>query len=222
MNPKHPAWWLLPIVGMISGWFFRPSEDAHLPVPTPSAADVRTLNLPNGEALRFRKGPGMTTWISETEVPGRWLSDLGKDEPTLKEAREVCRTLSQITGHPLRLPTLQEWREAARAGIQNLPFPWGYEKTPPSSLHFGLNTPPTKPGPAFGWGFKDLAGGRWEWTQEGELIGSAWSETDPTTLQISHAWTPPQGYGDQDTGMRLAWGSSAVPAVKPLSRRSPP
>lgn len=173
--------------------------------PTPGAADVRTLNLPNGEALRFRKGPGMSTWISETEVPRSWLMEAERSDPTFEDALAMCRWVSEQTGQTVRLPSKQEWQQAARGGIRNLPYAWGYDLQPPSSIHFARDEAPERPGPAFGWGFHDLAGGTWEWTQEGFLIGSAWSETNPETLRIDHHWKPPPGYGDLDTGIRFAW-----------------
>jgi formylglycine-generating enzyme required for sulfatase activity len=139
----------------------------------------------------------MRIWISETEFPRVGLS--------FADAQAVCAELSRQTGQTLRLPTLLEWRQAARAGIQNLPYPWGYDRDLPEHLRFGLPEPPSTPGPAFGYGFRDLAGGVWEWTAEGVLVGSAWSESNPETLKIDHAWVPPEGYGDLDTGIRLVW-----------------
>ncbi len=205
MNPRHSAWWLLPIFGILAGLVFRPSEDLVLPHPEDVKVDSRMLVLPDGRALRFLRGPSMSVFLSETEVPRHWLQDLQHQPPSHSDALAYAELLSEITGTSLRLPTAEEWRTAARAGVTNAEFPWGFGPSRPDDILFGLDRIPEKPGPAFGYGFRDLAGGVWEWTQEGILLGSAWSEQNPGTLRIDHEWLPPETYRGKDVGLRLVW-----------------
>lgn len=206
MNPRHPGWWVLPLFGITAGLLFRPSEAYRIPSPERASVESRTLCLPDGSALRFLRGPDMEVYLSQTEVPPAITGELFQGPLSFSKAGEFCAWLSDLTGQRLRLPTAAEWRQAARAGVDNAEFAWGFAPaSPPPGIHFGRETPPSSPGPAFGYGFRDLAGGTWEWTAEGQLLGSAWSERNPETLRIEHAWSPPPGYRDRDTGVRLAW-----------------
>ena len=89
--------------------------------------------------------------------------------------------------------------------MANAQFNWGFGPNLPKGIAFDLRRPPSRPGPALGYGFRDLAGGHWEWTEEGVLLGGAWSERDPETLRIESQWEPPGGYADLDTAVRLVW-----------------
>jgi hypothetical protein len=206
MNPKHPAWWVLPIFGIMVGLRFRPSEGIVVTTPDDQPVERRLLVLPDGRAMRFLRGPGMSVFLSETEVPTAWLSDVQSVPFSHAEAMAYAEALSTLTGNSLRLPTVEEWRDAARAGVASAEFAWGFGPAPDGSrIRFQLPEPPDTPGSAFGYGFRDLAGGMWEWTLEGTLLGSAWSESNPETLRIDHAWSPPPGYRGADAGIRLAW-----------------
>lgn len=199
---------LFPIFGILLAWVFRPSEipvDSRHPPPA-SRIHKRTLHLPDGQGLRFIEVPGSGFALSEIEVPASLLALYSGETASHAGALSFASWLSQSTGQHLRLPRAEEWRLAARAGIPNAEFPWGFgPPLPPGGLHFALVKPPKKPGPAFGFGFRDLAGGRWEWTAEGLLLGSAWSEQNPQTLYIHHQWAPPDHYTGADTGIRLLW-----------------
>lgn len=208
-----PGWALLafPMLGSLLAWMFRPSErDLHTREPHhPPHIPRRILALPDGQALRFLGIPdpagGTAFHLMETEIPASVWRGFRPDPPTRRDAEAFARHLSERTGRSLRLPTAAEWRLAARGGVPNANFPWGFGPHPPAGVLFGLEAPPRKTGPPLGYGFRDLAGGRWEWTQEGVLLGGAWSERDPDTLRIDHAWRPPPGYADRDTGFRLVW-----------------
>ena len=206
MNPKHPAWLLLPILGIIAGVLFRPSEGIDLPHPEDMPIETRMLVMPDGLALRFLKGPDMEVFLSETEIPASWFQPGQSAPPSHADANYFAHTLSERTGKTLRLPTAAEWRAAARAGVPSAQYPWGFGPLPTSALiHFDRTDRPEKPGSALGYGFRDMAGGVWEWTEEGVLLGSAWSEVNPETLRIEHQWNPPEGYRGKDVGIRLAW-----------------
>jgi hypothetical protein len=206
MNPKHPAWWFLPILGILLGVLFRPSEELRFDAPTPAKVERRTLRMPDGTRLRFLRGPDMDIFLSETEVPSRILQLFQKEPLAFSEAGNFARWLSTETGETLRLPTAAEWRTAARAGVPNAEFAWGFgPPRPPDGVAFGLERPPRQPGKPFGYGFRDLTGGVWEWTAEGLLLGSAWSEVNPETLYLDFEWKPPAEYRGADTGVRVVW-----------------
>lgn len=199
---------IFPILGILLAWVFRPSEtDVKTLRPLEHVRiQKRTLHFPGGQGLRFIEVPDRGFALSLTEVPSRILSLYPGETASHAGATAFAAWLSAHTGKTLRLPSAAEWRLAARAGIDTVEFPWGFgPPIPPESLHFALSEAPSKPGPAFGYGFRDMAGGLWEWTQEGLLIGSAWSEHNPQTLYIDHQFIPPAGYAGADTGIRLLW-----------------
>ncbi|MGA0332424.1 MAG: formylglycine-generating enzyme family protein [Kiritimatiellia bacterium] len=205
---------IFPILGMVLAVLFRsPELDWKTLQPfIPAYPEKKTLSLPDGQALRFIRIPGESSWLSVTEVPRSILQRYPGETASHHGARAFAVWLSEQTGQSLRLPNADEWRQAARAGFANAEFVWGYgPPLPPPGLNFALEHPPRRPGPAFGWGFRDMAGGLWEWTQEGLLLGSAWSEQNPETLYIDHPWQPPPGYAGADTGIRLLWEISTVP-----------
>ena len=101
-----------------------------------------------------------------------------------------------------RLPTLVEWRYAARGGLKELRFPWGdtithedanyrsttnysYDVSPTPDYHpdTSLPTPRSLPAGSFvsnGYGLYDIVGNtlEWCWTPSGEsryLLGGGWS-----------------------------------------------
>lgn len=199
---------LAPLIGMLLAWILRPPEvDWNTLKPKePVPIRKRTLHFPDGSGLRFIEIPGTGRALSVTEVPDGILSLYGKEAARHSGAQDFCRWVSAVTGETVRLPTAGEWRTAARGGVRNAEFPWGFgPPAPPKDIHFARQAPPEKPGPALGYGFRDLAGGKWDWTQEGLLLGSAWTERDPQTLYIDHAFDPPAGYAGKDTGIRLLW-----------------
>jgi len=206
MNPKHWAWWILPMFGILAGWIFRTSEEFRLPHPRDAKVETRLLVLPDGRAMRFLRGPSMSIFLSQTEVPGSWTEEFQSEPLSHTEAKSFADHLSTMTGKSLRLPTAAEWRTAARAGVPSAEFPWGFgADLPTKKIHFDLSDAPNTFGPKFGYGFCDLAGGVWEWTEEGILLGSAWSEANPETLRIEYQWNPPEGYRGKDAGVRLVW-----------------
>ena len=208
MKPRSLPLLIFPTLGILMAWVFRPSETDWQTLQPYQAPRLqkKTLALPDGQALRFIQLPGEDFSLSITEVPSSILDLYPGESSSHAGATAFAAWISDLTGHALRLPTANEWRFAARAGTTNAEFAWGYgPPVPPEGLHFDRTTPPQKPGPKFGYGFRDLAGGLWEWTQEGLLLGSAWSEQNPQTLYIDHAFSPPEAYAGADTGIRLLW-----------------
>ncbi len=199
---------IVPILGALLAWIFRPPEVdwKTLESPSPLQIESKSLSVPHGRDLDFICLPDSNLALSVIEVPASILALYPEETNSHAGAIAFAKWLSARSGKTLRLPTAEEWRTAARAGIKNAEFAWGFgPASPPKGLHFALAKAPRNPGPAFGYGFKDLAGGKWEWTQEGLLLGSAWSEQDPQTLYIDHAFTPPANYAGEDTAIRLLW-----------------
>lgn len=207
---RGPALLLFPILGSGLALLFRTSETDWRSLQPASRPAVRrqVVSLPGGRGVRFIGVPGIggetAFYLSETEMPpARWRR-FSERAPSHALAREYCAWMSEQTGRRIRLPTAAEWRLAARAGVPAAEFPWGFgPPVPPRGLRFALDRPPRTPGPAYGYGFRDLAGGHWEWTSEGLLLGGAWSERNPDLLRIDHAWDPLDGYAGWDTAIRL-------------------
>jgi len=218
MKSFRPGWFLFPILGSLLAHGFRPSETdwtSFLPLDATSI-QRKNIPLPDGSVLRFLGVPNeegrMLFWLGERELSRAEARALGFDTAgrgisaavSRTEARAICDLLTELSGYPARLPTLEEWRTAARGGIANAEVPWGFGiENPPPGLHFADKRAPRKAGPRLGFGFRDLAGGLWEWTQEGRVIGGAWSERNPETLSLDFSLPLPQDYRDADVGMRV-------------------
>ena len=211
-SPRAMRWWpFFPLTGIMAALALRaPEHDPHtFSPPRPDPVRTKTLSLPDGNALRFigiaDPAGGVAFYLAERETPPAIRDSLAPDPLSHTDALAFARDLSALTGESLRLPTAAEWRLAARGGVANAQVPWGFGPRIPPGVRFGLDRPPSRPGPALGHGFRDMAGGRWEWTMEGTALGSAWSERDPATLRIDHAWRPPPGYAGGDIATRLLW-----------------
>lgn len=208
MNTRSLPLLIFPILGIFCAWIFRPSEvDWQTLAPVEKTQiKKRSLGLPDGQGIRFIHVPNTSYALSVSEVTDRISTIYDSETASHAGATAFAAWLSEQTGQKVRLPTAHEWRTAARAGLPNTEFPWGFgPPIAPENLHFALPRAPTKPGPAFGYGFRDMGGGLWEWTEEGLLLGSAWSEQNPQTLFIDYSFTPPENYKGKDTGIRLLW-----------------
>ena len=211
-------WLAFPILGSLLALSFRATETDWQTFSASrnlQPAEV-FLYLPDGQTLRLLEVPHAdatpSIYLGAQEItreqfraydPG-FQGLPGSAAVSLEQARAYCDWLSAHTGRHVRLPTLDEWRLAARAGHKTAPYPWGFsEDRRPSGLHFALKAKPATPGPALGYGFRDLAGGLWEWTAEGSVIGSAWSETNAQTLHLDTTLSLPADYRDEDTGFRI-------------------
>ena len=211
-------WLLFPMFGIGLGWLFRTSETdlrSFSPAERVSAAR-KQVPLPDGRLLRWIGVPdpagGTAFWLGEMEVDGAtfrlfdpshrgvgWAATV-----SLAEAEAFSEWLGGRVGREVRLQQAAEWRWAARMLWPEAETAWGFGvKNPPAGVAFAKTRPPVRPGPPLGAGFRDLAGGVWEWTAEGLLLGGAWAEQNPDWLRLDRAFRPPEGYAGADTGFRL-------------------
>ncbi len=200
--------------GMFLALIFRTSEqDAQQLNPVSSyRPKTQPLRLPGGKTLTLLALPENRGWMSQDEIP-QWLWARFSSQPeyagpaervSFAEAKAFCQWLSQESGRRVRLPSAEEWRMAARSHLPGAEYAWGYGlKHRPDSLHLELEEAPRRSGPKLSSGYRDLAGGRWEWCEEGWLLGSAWSEQDPRFLSLDSMLTVAEGYSGQDTGLRI-------------------
>lgn len=218
MKPSRAAWFLFPILGSLLAYGFRMSETDWKSVSPPERRRIQRkhLPLPDGSVLRFLGVPDeagkVAFWLAERELSRSEARALGVEPGgaglaaavSFAEARAICARLSELTGTRARLPTHVEWKQAARGGVASAEAAWGFGlESPPRHLHVARHHAPRKPGPRMGFGFRDLAGGLWEWTQEGYAVGSAWSEQNLQTLSLTYSIVLPENYRDGDVGMRV-------------------
>jgi len=123
------------------------------------------------QALQQAKWAAPASWESQTGHPNRPVTGI-----SWYEAEAWCRWASRQGGHTVRLPTAEEWRQAAMPDEQL--YPWGYAEPDAERANFNRNvggpTPvgvyPAGNGPL---GHCDLAGNVWEWGEElaGQPVG---------------------------------------------------
>lgn len=167
------------------------------------------------------------------------------DRPVLhvswNDAQSYVQWLSHKTGHHYRLPTEAEWEYAARAGTRLRPYPWGRfashdmasygaDECPPctgvvSGKDIWDGTAPVASFPPNGWGFHDMNGNVYEWTedcladlpagrfgQEAQVSdacenhtmrGGAWYSKPSLITNFYRAYNPPD-WADRVIGFRVA------------------
>lgn len=167
---------------------------AHLPTPQVQLERIHK----NGFDLV--KLPDSGVWISEQEVAGEdgqpWTGSFDAAERWLADT-------------PFRLPTPEEWTEAARGGLDGALYAWGWGEPPQGICHDAEGPQPVHVGPRNGCGFRNLAGNVAEWCADGSLRGGSWAERDIEALRIDRPYFPPAGYDDLDAGFRIVWEAEA-------------
>ncbi|MDR0993452.1 MAG: formylglycine-generating enzyme family protein [Verrucomicrobiota bacterium] len=134
-------------------------------------------------------------------------------EVTFLEAEAFSTWLSGLEGRVIRLPTEREWVWAARGGVEDAPYPWGWGGQIARLAQFNTKGPAQRVGrfPANGFGLADMAGNVYEWCvppPEGKADGfpargGAWSEWEPRRLHVENRQLFPPDYRGRDVGFRL-------------------
>lgn len=131
---------------------------------------------------------------------------------TLRDARAYCRWLSRKTGEVISLPTETEWEYAARAGVRDAPFSWGWgDPVGRAAWNTACAEPVGKFAPN-AFGLYDMSGNVYEWcerslstpTHRTVIRGGAWSEKDSTRLHVDFVTEVSPDYFGADTGFRIA------------------
>ncbi len=131
---------------------------------------------------------GMRDWAWDQVKGAHWRRPMGIRGPGWEELRQhpvtqisgadaeaYCTWLTTQSGRTVRLPTLEEWEVAARAGVKT-PYPWGKAFDPTkaniwngkshyqNTLEDGfLYTAPVKSFPPNAWGLHDVIGNVFEY-----------------------------------------------------------
>lgn len=165
MNRFRPGWILFPILGSLLAYGFRPSETDWVSFKPPETVSIprKNIPLPDGTVMRFLGVPDqeghIQFWLGERELSSAEARALGINDAgrgisaavSWTEARAICERLSELSGYSARLPTLEEWRTAARGGISRAEVPWGFGlENAPRNLHFARKRAPRKAGPRLG------------------------------------------------------------------------
>jgi len=169
---------------------------------------VRDVALP-----AFYIWPYEVPWSWWQEFAGQKNVDRSSARPatsmTHEQAQDFCRWFSKRYDVVARLPTVDEWEAAARAGKVGIPYPWGWggprgravldAEVVSEVISFSPNS----------WGLYHMSGNAAEWCagNRGEprapVMGGSWTERDEAYLRISHRLLMPPGYRDADVGFRI-------------------
>lgn len=124
--------------------------------------------------------------VDGVDNPSNWQGDdLPVESISPKMAVEFCRRFAEITGIPVRLPTSQEWREAAAAGLVNPDDTPTAEELDSKAWYednsSGVTHPVGKKDPN-AWNLRDIYGNVFEIvvkeTGDFEIRGASWSYKD--------------------------------------------
>ena len=138
--------------------------------------------------------PGFYVWPVET--PQSWWdafrgdADRGRDGKlpvtgvSYHEAVAFCEWFSAKYGVRARLPTVDEWEVAARAGTPGMPYHWGWGKPSGRSVMNAAAPSPVSHGRPNALGLWNMCGNVSEWcAAEGDaaiapVMGGSWAERD--------------------------------------------
>lgn len=128
------------------------------------------------------------------------------------DAAAYCVWLSERTGRKVRLPTEAEWECAARGGIRQARYPWGWGDAKGRACFDAEGPEPVGSFDPNAFGLYDMAGNVFEWcaSEPGAeagatafVRGGSWAEKDPRLLRVYHRVELPREYRDADVGFRV-------------------
>lgn len=230
---KLGSWILLPALLVLAGGAaWRPPGPATT-LPG-DAGDIfrAAVRIPPGRYATGSREPGCHPpghlelgefYLWPVEVPRSWWrvfrpdDEAGRgdpDEPAAPvsqvDAVAFCAWFSARYDVRARLPTVDEWQVAARAGVNGLVYPWGWAQPEGRALFDAPAAGRIAAHPPNEWGLYAMAGNVAEWTQAGHdasgaaVMGGSWSERNPAFLRISHRLYLPVTYAGRDVGFRIA------------------
>ncbi len=162
---------------------------------------------PDGDGWRFRTEGQWTApgdWIRQLQTPNRPVVEV-----SWYEAAAYCRWLARLRRTTIRLPTDEEWEQAATP--ERGKYPWGDVEPDPERANYegkiGAPTPvgiyPKGMGP---YGHLDLAGNVWEWCGGGPRGGGDVDNVNkwgPVFSWRGGSW--PSGAGDLAAAVRVGY-----------------
>ncbi len=130
---------------------------------------------------------------------------------SFNDAKKYCAWLSKKSGKPMALPTELEWEYAARAGLVQAPYPWGWGSPAKRAVWRTPAACPVGGYPPNGFGLYDMSGNVSEWcvfsdvegNERGVVRGGAWSEKMPEYLTVYKRILLPATYKGADVGFRV-------------------
>ncbi|WP_172822254.1 formylglycine-generating enzyme family protein [Magnetospirillum moscoviense] len=192
-----------------------------LAVPAAAAPYPDMVDLPGRPLAMARTETTVGQWRACVEDGGcsakpslRWSEpDHPMTDVTLADAEAFATWLSRATGRHHRLPTIEEWEIAARAGTKTA-FAWGETMQPGRAVCYGCDPRfDHRPAPvatmaANPWGLFDMHGNVWEWTQTCAdpecrtrwVAGGSWyfvphqSRSDGRSAQDARLWSYDIGF----------------------------
>ncbi len=138
-------------------------------------------------------------YMAEHPVTQEMFEAAQGDNPSLEKAAQApvnascaemyafCRTLSQKSGHTVRVPTAAEWEYAARVGTSNPVFREKYSEQDSSGVR-PLAVKSKRPN---AWGFYDMVSSGWERVSDGSAQLDRQDTIDPQHI-------PPEDRGQAD------------------------
>jgi formylglycine-generating enzyme required for sulfatase activity len=157
-------------------------------------------SIPPPVQIARRAGRYRVRWTAR----GKPVAYVSRDD-----AEAYCRWRSERDGSVVRLPTEAEWEYAARGGIRQAPYPWGWGE--PAGRACCAAEGPQRVGSfsANAYGLRDMAGNVFEWCAAdggGDTAiarGGSWAERDPRILQVFRRTRFRRDYRDADVGFRV-------------------
>jgi formylglycine-generating enzyme required for sulfatase activity len=138
---------------------------------------------------------------------------------SLAQARAFAQWFGARRGASARLPTADEWEAAARGGIADAPYAWGWGDPAGRADFAGPAAARTALYAANGFGLFDCSGGVAEWCEpaadapdgKAPALGGSWGDRDPAALQPGRRALLDAAYRDADVGFRILLESVRAP-----------
>lgn len=145
-------------------------------------------------------------------APGRYAPVAARDPVayvSYEDAVAYTRWIADRLHVDARLPTDDEWEYAARGGISDAPYPWGWGDPDRRAAFRLTRARPVGAYPPNPFRLYDMAGNLSEWclAEEGaeraNVRGGSWSERSEQMLRVWRGVSISKRYRDADVGFRI-------------------